>query len=115
MTVSYEKEMRRGETEYSDVLVKLKLHGYQAVFTQTGGMCFGIQVEIDAERYALITDTESPLAAYRDIHKGWSVGTYEIEDSSEPVRIVSTEDGSLDGLFILIQMILGGHPEINGQ
>lgn len=48
--------------QYTDVMEKLAEVGYRATFTQTGGMCPAIQLEVDEARFALVTDADGPLA-----------------------------------------------------
>lgn len=104
---SFEREMQRAANEYADVLRALTDRGHKIEFTQTGGMCFAIMVALDEATYALITDREEPLAAFRSHHRGWSIGTYEVQDSSDAVRLESTDDSTLDGLLILGASVLG--------
>lgn len=108
MTATYEEEMRRGAAEYSDVLAGLAAAGYNAEFTQTGGMCFAIQVHLNSASYALITDKEEILAPTRDGHRGWSIGIYDLQDPSDPIRFESTDDGTLAGLLTLAATVFDG-------
>ena len=107
MTATYEEEMRRGAAEYSDILAGLTAAGYNAEFTQTGGMCFAIQVHLNSASYALITDKEEILAPTRDGHRGWSIGIYDMQDTSDPIRFESTDDGTLSGLLALASNVFG--------
>lgn len=101
MTATFEEEMRRGASEYQDILDQLAAAGYVAEFTQTGGMCFAIRVRLDGAVYALITDKDEVLAPVRTDHRGWSIGIYESRDPSDPIRYESTTDGTPHGLLVL--------------
>ncbi|MDM7488685.1 hypothetical protein QT969_10320 [Rhodococcus sp. CSLK01-03] len=105
MTEEYRLVMEYGARQYEDVLALLAEHGYRAHFTQTGGMCPAIEVAVNEERYALITDADGPLSWEREDHRGWAVGVYEFEDSSDPVVFETAEESSLEALMSLLPSI----------
>jgi hypothetical protein len=74
--MSYEDTMRAGAREYTDVLAALNAAGYPATFTQTGGMCAAIEIQLESGHTILVTDAEDTLAWQRIDHHGWGVGLY---------------------------------------
>lgn len=68
-----------GAAEYRDVLEALVEAGFDAEFTQTGGMCAAIEISLGSGRCLLLTDRDDPLSWKRDDHDGWRVGLYEEE------------------------------------
>ncbi|WP_301850987.1 hypothetical protein [Rhodococcus pyridinivorans] len=108
MNDSYAKEMRRGASEYRDVLAALTNHGYDPEFTQTGGMCFAIKLNLTGARYALVTDMNEVLAPNRSDHHGWTVSVYDSADDSEAIRYESTDDGTVPALIALTGTVLSG-------
>jgi hypothetical protein len=101
MGSTYDAEMVRGANEYADILTALASADYIAGFTQTGGMCFAIQLHLNDGTYALVTDKDDVLAPTRSDHRGWSIGIYDPKDTSDPLRSESTDDSTAAGLLAL--------------
>lgn len=101
MSSNYENEMRRGADEYADVITALAAAGYTTGFTQTGGMCFAIQLHLNDGTYALVTDKDDVLAPNRSDHRGWTVAIYDPKDTSDPIRAASTDDSTVTGVLEL--------------
>lgn len=99
----HERAMKLGSDEYADVLSLLAENGYDAKFTQTGGMCAAIEFNLGDKHYVLVTDSDAPLSWDRAEHRGWAIGMYDVEDPSEPVWYHTTEDGSPNGLRGLLR------------
>lgn len=76
-TMSYAETMAWGADQYRDVLDRLEMEGLPATFTETGGMCAAIEVQLETGHTLLITDAEDSLAWVRGEHEGWGVGLYE--------------------------------------
>ena len=68
--------MAWGAEQYADVLAALEEEGLPAIFTQTGGMCAAIEVQLETGRTLLVTDAEDTLAWAWAEHEGWAVGLY---------------------------------------
>lgn len=75
-TMSYDETMAWGAAQYADVLAALEAKGLPSTFTQTGGMCAAIEVQLETGHTLLITDAEDSLAWARAEHEGWGVGLY---------------------------------------
>ena len=52
--ISYEETTARGAAQYKDILVHLDVVDLLAVFSQTGGMCAAIQIQLETGRELLI-------------------------------------------------------------
>ena len=61
---------------YQDVLDRLAAAGLPAAFTQTGGMCAALEVQLETGHTLLITDADDTLAWDRREHEGWRVGLF---------------------------------------
>lgn len=48
----------RGASRYVDVIEALNTAGLPTVFTQSGGMCAALAVQLETGRHLLITDAE---------------------------------------------------------
>lgn len=46
-TMSYDETMAWGAAQYADVLAALEAKGLPSTFTQTGGMCAAIEVQLE--------------------------------------------------------------------
>lgn len=104
---TYEETMAFGHAQYADVLDRLHDAGLPAVFTQTGGMCAAIEVQLETGRTLLITDAEDSLAWYRDEHRGWGVGLYAPGDHHDgAIAFSETDDGTADALLTTIRSVL---------
>ncbi|OFV75138.1 hypothetical protein [Rhodococcus erythropolis] len=95
----YGQSIEYGTLQYLDVLDLLSSIGYRATFTQTGGMSAAIELAIDENKFALITDADGPLAWEREDHHGWAVGVYEYQDTSDAVTYESTTNSSVEALM----------------
>lgn len=106
---SYEKAMEYGHGQYRDVIAHLGDAGLPARFTQTGGMCAALQVDLPDGRYLLICDADDTLSWERADHSGWSVGLYPPEDqyTGEPLEYLQDPDGSPGALLPLLRRVLG--------
>ena len=104
--LTYEETIRRGVAQYTDVLDLLASLGLPAQFTQTGGMCAAIEVQLEGA-LLLVTDAEDALSWVRDEQGGWGVGLYlDPEYANGPVAFESTEDISLTALGALVDRVL---------
>ncbi|MCD2118325.1 MULTISPECIES: hypothetical protein [Rhodococcus] len=101
----YRKAMEYGMLQYADVFTLLTENGFQASFTQTGGMCAAIEIYVDDERFALITENDGPLEWERAEHHGWAVGVYERADTSDAVILETVSDSSSDSLLNLLASV----------
>ncbi|MFD9680558.1 hypothetical protein ACFWAD_11825 [Rhodococcus sp. NPDC059969] len=95
----YGQSIEYGTLQYLDVLDLLSSNGYRATFTQTGGMSAAIELAIDENKFALITDADGPLAWERADHQGWAVGVYEYQDTSDAVTYESTTNSNVEALM----------------
>lgn len=95
----YGQSIEFGTLQYLDVLDLLSSTGYRATFTQTGGMSAAIELAIDENKFALITDADGPLAWEREDHHGCAVGVYEYQDTSGAVAYESTTNSSVEALM----------------
>ena len=101
----YIARMAEGAAAYADVLDALKAVGYEAFFTQTGGMCAASEIKLGADRYVYVTDAEDSLSWERDEHEGWAVGLY-LHPSGDFVRGDDTPDGDVESLLALLAAVL---------
>lgn len=108
--LSYEETMRVGEARYREVLDALDAAGLPAVFTQTGGMCAALEVQLETGRTLLITDADDTLSWDRAEQHGWGVGLYEVDGAEDAdngaLAYAETESTSNDALFRLIDDVL---------
>lgn len=108
----YHEEMRRGQAQYQDVLDELAAAGLPAIFTQTGGMCAALEVQLETGHTLLITDADDTLAWNRGSHQGWGVGLFPPEPESEneraQIRFAETPESSIDALLRLVRSVLSG-------
>lgn len=105
--MSYEETMSWGARQYQDILDRLDEVGLPAVFTQTGGMCAAIQVQLETGRELLITDAEDSLSWARTEQLGWGVGLYSSDEHSDgAIRFECSDDSSTDSLLRLISAVL---------
>lgn len=101
-TMSYDDTMAWGAEQYRDVLTLLKKEGLPAAFTQTGGMCAAIEVQLETGHTLLITDADDTLSWARAEHVGWGVGLYEPgEHFDGPVAYGQTEASDTESLLRL--------------
>ena len=106
-TMSYEDTMAWGAEQYADVLAALNKAGLPAVFTQTGGMCAAIEVQLETGATLLVTDAEDTLAWARTEHRGWGVGLYDAgEDKDAAVAFGQVDDGDIPSLLDLVKDVL---------
>lgn len=69
--MSFDDTMAWGADQYRDILTLLEAEGLPASFTQTGGMCAAIEVQLETGQTLLITDAEDTLSWARTEHEGW--------------------------------------------
>ena len=106
-SMSYEDTMAWGAAQYADVLATLNEVGLPAVFTQTGGMCAAIEVQLETGQTLLVTDAEDTLAWARPEHEGWGVGLYDAgEDRDGAIAFGQRTDGDISSLLALIKDVL---------
>jgi hypothetical protein len=103
--MTYEETMRRGAAEYADVLDALLHAGLPGHFTQTGGMCAAIEIQLEADSSLLITEADDTLCWDRQQHASWGVGFYGEWDDLPSVYLESTE-GDLDSVMTTIERVL---------
>jgi hypothetical protein len=108
--------MHDGEQQYAHVLHLLDDMGLPAYFTQTGGMNAAIEVTWESSHYLLVTDAEGSLAWTWAEHRGWMVGLYrhpetDNDDTTDALRLQTTDDSSPDALAALIYDVLGEVPD----
>jgi hypothetical protein len=107
---TYEETMAFGRAQYADVLDRLNAVGLPAVFTQTGGMCAAIEVQLETGRTLLITDADDSLSWYRNEHRGWGVGLYPPGDHHDgAIAFTETDDGTTEALLATISTVLFHH------
>ena len=105
--MSYDDTMAWGAGQYADVLAALEDKGLPATFTQTGGMCAAIEVQLETGRRLLITDAEDTLSWARVEHEGWGVGLYPAGDDYDgPLAFDQTERSDVAALLDLIGPII---------
>ena len=101
--MSYDETMAWGAAQYRDVLDRLEEEGLPATFTQTGGMCAAIKVQLETGHTLLITDAEDHLSWARVEHEGWWVGLYEPgEHSDGPLAYGQVDGGDIAALLPLV-------------
>jgi hypothetical protein len=101
--MSYEETMAWGAAQYADVLAVLEEKGLPATFTQTGGMCAAIEIQLETGHTLLVTDAEDSLSWARVEHEGWGVGMYGPEEQSEgALAFGQAEAGDTDALLVLV-------------
>lgn len=107
--MSYDETMAWGAAQYADVLAALEEKGLPATFTQTGGMCAAIEVQLETGRTLLITDAEDTLSWARVEHEGWGVGLYPAGEGNDgPLAFDQTEGSDMAALFDLIGAVMFG-------
>ncbi|MDN5803026.1 MAG: hypothetical protein L0H26_00305 [Microlunatus sp.] len=107
--MSYDETMAWGAGQYADVLGALEEKGLPATFTQTGGMCAAIEVQLETGRTLLITDAEDTLSWARVEHEGWGVGLYPAGDDHDgPLAFEQIESSDLPALLDLIGTVMFG-------
>lgn len=107
--MSYGETMAWGAAQYADVLALLSSEGLPATFTQTGGMCAAIEVQLETGQTLLITDAEDSLSWVRAEQTGWGVGLYEQGDDSDgATRFSCDEAADASTLLRLIREVLFG-------
>ncbi len=84
--MTYAETMAWGAAQYADVLTVLEEKGLPAVFTQTGGMCAAIEIQLETGHTLLVTDAEDSLAWARVKHEGWGVGMYGLRERTPTGR-----------------------------
>lgn len=105
--MNYEETMAWGAAQYADVLAALNDAGLPAVFTQTGGMCAAIEVQLETGWTLLVTDAEDTLAWARPEHEGWGVGMYDAnEDRDEAIAFGQVNDGDIPSLLRLVRSVM---------
>jgi hypothetical protein len=106
--LTYHEAMRIGAARYADVIELLTGAGLPTTFTQTGGMCAALEIQLETGHTLLVTDAEDTLAWDRSKHQGWGVGLYPPDnaDSNEALAFHSTPSGSATDLLPLIHQVL---------
>ena len=104
--LSYEETMRFGAGEYADVTGALGALGLPATFTQTGGMCAAIEVQLEAGYTLLITDAEDTLSWCRADQSGWWVGLYPPGDHDGPIADRQIETNEISSLLAVVDGVL---------
>lgn len=104
-----EQALALGAAEYKDILDGLARAGYRAEFTQTGGMCAAIEVNLEDGCIVLVTDADDTLSWQRANQQGWGVGLYPPpeDDDSEALDYLTTPDGDLRSLLVQLARVLG--------
>lgn len=98
-----------GTEGYRDVIDALNAAGLPTIFTQTGGMCAALEVQLETGRYLLITDAGDSLSWNRAEQNGWGVGLYRpgSEGDDGPERFAEDEDStSTETLLRLVREVL---------
>ena len=103
--MTYEETMEWGAAQYADVTAALASAGLPAEFTQTGGMCAALVVQLEAGHYLLLTDAEDTLSWNRFEHSGWWVGLCT-GDGGEVVRDAQTDADDFGALLATIDEVL---------
>jgi len=107
MMMTYEQTMAWGAAQYADILDLLNEHGLPAVFTQTGGMCAAIEVQLENGNTLLVTDAEDSLSWARAEHTGWGVGLYELGEHTDGATAYGQVDDSRSAALLpLVQDVL---------
>lgn len=105
--MSFDETMAWGADQYRDVLTRLEEEGLPASFTQTGGMCAAIEVQLETGHTLLVTDAEDTLSWARAEHDGWSVGLYEPGERSDgPIAFGQVPDSDLEALLPLVRDVM---------
>lgn len=96
--------MAWGAEQYADVLTAL---GPGSTFTQTGGMCAALEVQLGTGHTLLITDADDTLSRARAEHEGWWVGLYdEREDNDGPLACGQVDDSGIEALLTLVTDVM---------
>ena len=99
--------MRAGALAYRDVLEALNHAGFPATFTQTGGMCAALEIQLEAGHTILVTDAEDALSWSRSEHCGWGVGLYPPgDDWDEPLAYVQVDESDTQALLGAVHQVL---------
>lgn len=72
--LTYEETMRLGTANYAKPINALRGAGWQAEFTQTGGMNAVIEITLEGGCTLSITDADDSLSWCREYQQGWGVG-----------------------------------------
>lgn len=105
--MSYEDTMRAGARAYGDVLAALSSAGFPAAFTQTGGMCAALEIQLEAGHTILVTDAEDTLSWSRTDHRGWGVGLYPPGDGCDgPLAYVQVDACDIPALLSAVREVL---------
>lgn len=105
--MTYEQTIAFGAGQYADVLEMLNREGLPATFTQTGGMCAAIEVQLETGQTLLITDADDTLSWYRAEQAGWGVGRYTADADHEVIAYEQNDASEdLDTLKTLIRAVL---------
>lgn len=105
--MSYDETMAWGVGQYADVLDALRGHGLPAQFTQTGGMCAALEVQLETGQTLLITDADDYLSWARTEHAGWAVGLYEAGDRNDgPLAFGQVEGSDTAALVALVRDVI---------
>lgn len=107
MTMNYEETMVWGADQYADVLAALGEKGLPAPFTQTGGMCAAIEVQLETGHTLLVTDAEDSLGWARAEHDGWGVGLYRPgEHTDGALAYGQVDDCNIAALPVLVGEVM---------
>lgn len=102
--MTYEETMAWGAAQYADILKAL---GPGSTFTQTGGMCAALEVQLETGHTLLITDGEDTLSWARAEHEGWWVGLYDDrEDNDGPMACGQVDDSGVEALLALVTDVM---------
>lgn len=105
--MSYDETMAWGARQYADVLDSLHEQGLPAEFTQTGGMCAALEVQLENGHTLLITDAEDHLSWSRAEHAGWGVGLYAAGEHTEgPLAWGQVDADDTAALLTLVQDVM---------
>ena len=106
-TMSYDETMAWGARQYADVLDTLHEHGLPAEFTQTGGMCAALEVQLETGHTLLITDADDYLSWARAEHAGWAVGLFEAGERDDgPIAFGQVEGSDTATLVALVRDVM---------
>lgn len=109
--MSFEETMAVGAAEYRDVTAALEQAGLPAVFTQTGGMCAALEVQLETGQTLLVTDAEDSLSWRRAEQAGWGVGLYERDNDGQlPIAFAQTDASDLSSLLALVGEVMFQRP-----
>lgn len=88
----------------ADVLAALDEAGLPAVFTQTGGMCAAIEMQLETGWTLSVTDSEDSLAWARTEHQAGGLGLYDAkEDRDEAHAFGQVYEGDIPSLLGLVK------------